>query len=71
MGAETRREIAYYFFLVMGLGGVSFQMYEFITGHIDFELSEVGVTALFSVFIFKPTVLVDLFESIKNLRNND
>lgn len=73
MGIETRNKIAKWFFLAMGIAGVSFQMYEFFTGHIEFSLKEVGVTALFAVFMFRPTILLDVFNTLRGLipQNND
>lgn len=66
MSIGLRKKIAYWFFLVAGLAGVSFQMYEFFNGNIEFTLSQIGVTSFFSVFIFRPTVLLDVFEFVKN-----
>jgi uncharacterized membrane protein len=66
MSLATRRKIAYWFFMFMGMAGVFFQMYEFMTDHIQFNFNEMLVTSFFSVFIFRPTVLLDLFEFIKN-----
>lgn len=68
MSKETRKEIAYWFFLIFGIVGVGFQMYEFFTGHIEFNLKEIGVTTFFAVFMFKPTILIDLFSLLKGLR---
>ncbi|MEO0901131.1 MAG: hypothetical protein AAFY00_03625, partial [Bacteroidota bacterium] len=65
MSIEIRKRIAYWFFLLAGLAGVSFQMYEFFTGHIDFTLTQIGVTSFFTVFMFRPTVLLDVFEFVK------
>lgn len=67
MSENFRNEFAYWFFLIAGIAGVGYQMYEFFTGHIEFSVSEIGVTAFFSVFIFKPTILVDLFTALKGL----
>ena len=66
MSTQDRKEIAYWFFLLMGIFGVGFQMYEFFTGVIDFNINQIGVTSLFSVFIFRPTVLLDVFEFLKS-----
>jgi hypothetical protein len=66
MSTGLRKKIAYWFFFIAGICGVSFQMYEFITGHIDFTMGQIGVTSFFSVFIFRPTVLLDVFEFLKN-----
>ena len=70
MSTETRKEIAFWFFLIMGIAGVCFQMYEFFTGHVEFNLKEVGVTCFFSVFIFRPTILTDLFALLKGLKQS-
>lgn len=68
---NLRDKIAYWFFMLMGFAGVTYQMYEFMTGHITFTPGEVAVTAFFSVFIFKPRILVNLFELIKNIKFNN
>ena len=66
MSTETRKVVAYWFFLIIGMAGVLFQMFEFITDRIQFSWNEMLVTSFFSVFIFRPTVLMDLFEFIKS-----
>jgi hypothetical protein len=63
---STRKEIAYWFFLIIGMSGVLFQMYEYFINDLEFNMNEMLVTSFFSVFIFRPTVLLDLFEFIKS-----
>lgn len=66
MSTDTRKEIAYWFFLIVGMVGVLFFTYEFAKTE-DYTFWEwLGISSAFSVFIFRPMVLLDVFEIIKN-----
>jgi hypothetical protein len=65
MGIETRKEIAYWFFLIVGMAGVVFFTVEFARTENYSFLEWLGITSAFSVFIFRPMVLLDVFEIIK------
>lgn len=63
---EKRKEIAYWFFLAMGIAGVSVFTYEFWATD-DYAFWEwLSICSAFSVFIFRPMILLDVFEVIKN-----
>lgn len=65
MGIETRKEIAYWFFLIVGMAGVVFFTIDFARTENYSFLEWLGITSAFSVFIFRPMVLLDVFEIIK------
>jgi hypothetical protein len=65
MGIETRKEIAHWFFLIIGMAGAVFFTVEFARTENYSFLEWLGITSAFSVFIFRPMVLLDVFEIIK------
>lgn len=66
MSIDSRKEIAYWFFLVAGIVGVTLFTYEFWSTNEYTFLEWLGICSAFSVFIFRPTVLLDVFGIIKN-----
>ena len=66
MSIETRKQIAYWFFLIVGMLGVLFFTYEFWATEDYTTWEWILICSAFSVFIFKPTVLLDVFEFLKN-----
>lgn len=67
MSTGLRKEIAYWFFLLLGIAGALFFTYEFAKTD-NYTLWEwIAIVSAFSVFIFKPTVLLDVFETLKGM----
>lgn len=67
MSISLRNTIAYWFFLIVGMVGVAAFGYEFwATDNYTFW-EWISITAAFSVFIFRPMILVDVFNSIRGL----
>lgn len=66
MGLEKRKEIAYWFFLIVGMFGVVFFTYEFATQEKYSFFEWLAISSSFSVFIFEPMILLKVFELIKN-----
>lgn len=66
MSIESRREIAYWFFLAAGIVGVTLFTYEFWSTDKYTFWEWLGICSAFSVFVFKPTVLLDVFGAIKD-----
>lgn len=65
MSTEQRKKIAYWFFLFFGIGGTIVFTYELIIDKVVFW-EWLAICSAFSVFIFKPTVFLDVFDIIKN-----
>lgn len=66
MSLEIRNRIAYWFFLIIGMVGVIFFTYEFSQTE-DYSFIEwLSICSTFTVFIFRPMILLDVFELIKN-----
>lgn len=66
MSVNVRKEIAYWFFLLAGIAGVSYFTYQYATTEKYVFLEWLGICSAFSVFIFKPTILLDVFNLIKD-----
>lgn len=67
MGIETRKEIAYWFFLLVGMAGVVFFTIEFARTEKYGFWEWLSITSAFSVFIFRPMILLDVFELVKSV----
>lgn len=66
MGIKMRNEIGYWFFLILGIGGAFFFTYEFATTEKYGFWEWLPILSAFSVFIFRPMILLDVFELVKN-----
>ena len=66
MSSEKRKEIAYWFFLIVGLVGVVWFTIQFALTYQYSFWEWLGIISSFSIFIFKPMILLDVFEAIKN-----
>jgi len=69
-------QIGYWFFLLIGIVGVSKQMIDYINGNLTLVSEEYWfnpeliLTGLFMLFIFRPMGLVEIIETIfKGLSN--
>ena len=61
----VRNRIAYWFFLVAGMAGIVKQY--FIDDLNRPWYIELGLTTLFSIFIFKPLTLMSIYKDIRNV----
>lgn len=61
---SLRYQIGYWFFLIAGISGASFQMYKYFIGTLELTFPEFAVTLLFGIFVFKPMFLTDAFNAI-------
>lgn len=59
-------KIAYILFLLFGFAGVGYQLKELFGGRLELTLSQVGLTVVFAVFIFRPKILLEAFDVIIN-----
>jgi len=59
-------KIAYILFLLLGFAGVGYQLKELFAGRLELTLSQVGLTVVFAVFIFRPKILLEAFDVIIN-----
>ncbi|MGB2525706.1 hypothetical protein [Flagellimonas sp. SN16] len=66
MSTDLRKKIAYWFFLVAGFVGVILFTYQFFATDKYGFWEWLGICSVFSAFIFKPTLLLDIFDTIKN-----
>lgn len=66
MSIDIRKKIAYWFFLVAGIAGVILFTYTFFATDKYSFWEWLGICSVFSAFIFKPNLLLDVFDSVKN-----
>lgn len=66
MSRELRSKISYWFFLIAGIVGISVQMYMYFIHDLKLSFSNGVVTSVFSIFILRPNMLVEVFNSIIN-----
>lgn len=65
MTKTLRMKIAYWFFLVIGIAGISMQTYKYFTNELPLTFAQGAVTVFFGMFIFKPMLILDLFTDIR------
>jgi hypothetical protein len=65
MSNDLRKQIGYWFFLIMGMMGIVIFTFDFATTENYSFLEWLGISSAFSVFVFRPMVLLDIFEIIK------
>lgn len=65
MTKKSRLKIAYWFFLFVGMLGVVFQMYKYLFDKLELNFQEGALTVFFGMFIFKPMLILDLFDDIR------
>lgn len=63
-------KVAYTLFLLFGFAGVGYQLKELFNGRLELTLSQVGLTVVFAVFIFRPKILLEAFDVIINKFKN-
>lgn len=63
-------KVAYVLFLLSGFAGVGYQLKELFKGRLELTLSQVGLTVVFAVFIFRPKILLEAFDVIINKFKN-
>lgn len=66
MSRELRSKISYWFFLIAGIVGISVQMYMYFIHDLKLSFANGVVTSVFSIFILRPNMLVEVFNSIIN-----
>ena len=70
MSKEIRNKITYWFFLIAGIFGVCMQMYMYYKGDLVLNIGNGIVTAIFTMFILRPNILIEAFKMIINRFNN-
>ena len=70
MSKEIRNKITYWFFLIAGIIGVCMQMQMYYKGDLTLNIGNGIVTAVFSVFILRPNILIEAFKMIINKFSN-
>ena len=51
-------------FLIIGFGGLIMQMYKYFIDDLDLTTSQFIVTSVFTIFVFRPRILIDTFKTI-------
>ena len=51
-------------FLVIGFGGLIMQMYKYYIDDLELTVPQFMVTSVFTVFVFRPRILIDTFKSV-------
>lgn len=70
MSKETQKKIAYWFFLLAGIIGITIQIYKYVNNDLELSFANGIVTTVFSMFILRPTILIDAFKMIINKIGN-
>lgn len=65
MTKKVRLKIAYWFFLMIGMIGVSMQLYKYYKGELDLSFGEGALTLFLGMFVFKPMLLLDLLDDVR------
>lgn len=65
MTKKTRLQIAFIFFLAVGMIGVLKQLHLFITDELPITFTQGALCVFFGMLIFKPMVLLDLLDDIR------
>lgn len=65
MTKKRRLSVAYWFFLLSGMAGIVKQF--FIDGLTREWYIELGITALFAIFILQPMTLIRIYDDIRNV----
>lgn len=63
---SLRYKIGYWFFMIIGIIGASFQIYKYLTNAMVLNYQELIVSGVFGVFIFEPMALVKSFNAFIN-----
>lgn len=64
MSIKTRREIAYWFLLLLGMTLNAFQTYKYLTNQLEYSSLELIVLIVGLAFNFAPKYLLNLFEKL-------
>jgi hypothetical protein len=64
MSIRQRKEIGYWFLLILGLTLNTFQVYKYLTGQLVYSNLELVVLVVGVAFNFAPKFILNLFERI-------
>ena len=64
MSIKTRREIAYWFLLLLGMTLNAFQTYKYLTNQLEYSSLELIVLIVGLAFNFAPKDLLNLFKKL-------
>jgi hypothetical protein len=64
MSIRQRKEIAYWFLLILGLTLNTFQVYKYITGQLVYSNLELVVLVVGVAFNFAPKFILNMFEKV-------
>ena len=71
MSIKQRREIAYWFFLILGLTLNSFQAYKYLTNQLTYSNLELVVLVVGVGLCIKPNFILDMFEKLITKKNEN
>ncbi|MFV9549670.1 hypothetical protein [Algibacter sp. PT7-4] len=60
----TRGKVSYWALMVIGLTGIGYQLYKYMTNNLELSISEFGFTVVCAVLIFAPKALSEVFGKI-------
>jgi hypothetical protein len=64
MSIRQRKEIAYWFLLILGLTLNTFQVYKYVTGQLVYSNLELVVLVVGVAFNFAPKFILNMFEKV-------
>ncbi len=66
---DLRTSIAYWFFLLAGMGGIVMQGVKFYNDELPLSFAQGAFTVFCGMFIFKPMILLSLLEDLRSLKS--
>ena len=68
MSKDTRERLTYWGFLILGFAGIIMQMMKYFNGTLELTFEEGILTTVFSVFIFRPKILIEAAQTVINFK---
>lgn len=66
MTQQLKKKIGYWFFMLAGIVVIVLQILKYYNDTLEMTFSQGIITAFAGMFIFKPMLIVELFEDLRN-----
>jgi hypothetical protein len=66
MTQQFKKKIGYWFFMLAGIVVIVLQILKYYNDTLEMTFSQGIITAFAGMFIFKPMLIVELFEDLRN-----
>lgn len=71
MSLKTRREIAFWFMLLIGIGITIIQFYRYATNTLSYTIAEAAMNIIAVAFMIFPRFILNMAEKIINKKNEN